>query len=291
MFNLAVIGLDSSHSVVFTELIQDENKKLIDDIKVISCLRMPTPFQSEEGLDKRQLRMEELEVKVTCDFDEALKNADGVMLEINDSSLHLEYFRRIADLSIPVFIDKPLADNVENAVKIHKIAEEKNLSVWSASSMRFSPEIIACKSKIPSPSMVNVYGTLHEALAGSSLVWYGVHTFEMLVTLMGCGAASVQAHKMKRGIVSIVDYEDGRIGVVECNRDIRRYGGYSQNRESISTFIAEGSPDPYLIMTLRKFFLEGIVPVPLTETIEVQALIEASEKSIVSGKLEKKSTI
>ena len=286
MFKLAVIGLDTSHSTVFTELMQDKEKKIVDKLQVISCMRFPTPFHSEPDQDKRQELLEGLGVKVTRSFEEAVSGVDGIMIEINDPAPHLEYFEKCADLGLPIFLDKPMADNIENGIKIYNIAKAKNIPVWSSSSLRFTPEIIDCAAKVQNPSLVSVFGPMGKAASGSSLIWYGVHAFEMLMTLMGSGAEYVYAREDERGIVSIVDYEGERRGVVECNTGLSQYGGRAQNSELADNYITAGSPYPGLIKALEDFFIKNVIPVAFEETLEIQAMMDAAKKSLESGKKE-----
>ncbi len=52
---VAIIGLDTSHSVALPKLMQDpEVKDQVKELRATSCLRFSTPFQSEKGLDDRQ---------------------------------------------------------------------------------------------------------------------------------------------------------------------------------------------------------------------------------------------
>lgn len=282
MFKLACIGLDTSHSIAFTELIQGENK-IVDGLHVETCMRFPSAFQSEPDQDGRQQKMEAMGVRVTKSFEEAVSGVDGILVEINDPALHLEYFTKAAELGKPVFLDKPVADTLENALKIHQIAKEKNIPMWSSSSLRFTPEIIACSEKIQNPVLCNVFGALGTARKGSSIVWYGVHAFEMLVTLMGRGAKSLVAREDETGVVATVNYGEGRRGVVECNKGFSRYGGRAQNKEAVEQFIAVGSPYNSLIKALRDFFLDKTIPVPFEESLDVQAMLNAAEKSAAAG--------
>ncbi len=287
MFKLACIGLDTSHATKFTELIQGPDKKA-DGLKVVSCQRFPTPFFPEDGQDERQQTMEDLGVKVTRSFEEAVEGVDGIMIEINDPAMHLEYFEKSAKLGLPIFLDKPMCDNVVNARKIYEMS--KGLRVWSASSLRFTTEIIDCCKNVPSPSICNTFGPLGNAPAGSSVVWYGVHAFEMLMTIMGPGAESVTAIKDDLGVVSVVKYADGRRGIVDCNSGFGKYGGRAISKEAADTFIVNfanaGSLYGNLITALADFYLKGILPVPLEHTFEIQAMLNAAENSIASGKAE-----
>ncbi|MCF6175699.1 MAG: Gfo/Idh/MocA family oxidoreductase [Victivallaceae bacterium] len=289
MFKLAVIGLDTSHSIKFTELIQGPDKK-VNQLQVINCMRFPTPFQTEPDQDGRQQTLEDLGVKVTRDFNEAVEGVDGILLEINDPQFHLEYFEKIAPLGLPVFIDKPLADNLANGKTICDLAQKHNIKVWSASSLRFTPEICNCVKEIGTADFANVYGPLGKAASGSSLVWYGVHTFEMLITIMGSGAKTITAREDAGGITAIVNYDEHRRGVVECNSNAYYYGGRGQNKDDVNSFTVNfanaGELYSNLILALERFFIDGVISVALSETLEIQAMMEATEKSLTSGKTE-----
>ncbi len=285
MFKLAAIGLDTSHAVGFTDLMQG-GKKMVDGLRVTTCLRFPSAFQTEPDQDRRQSAMETFGVKVTRSLEEAVDGVDGILLEINDPALHLPYFERVADLGLPIFLDKPMADTLVNGEKIYRLAQSRGLSVWSASSLRFTPEIRACAKQVPDPLLCNVFGALGQAAKGSSVVWYGIHAFEMVATLMGRGAQAVFAREDQAGVVAVVDYAGGRRALVECNRDFNNYGGRAQNRAGLEQFVAVGSPYPGLIRALADFFLHGEIPVALKETLEIQAMLEAAEKSLSSGKTE-----
>lgn len=282
---LAIIGLDTSHSLAFTKLIQGE-EAVTEGLRITRCMRFPTPFQTEEDQDKRQVAMEELGVTVTRSLEEAVKGAEGILLEINDPALHLEYFSKVADLGLPVFLDKPMADTLANGKEIYRLAKEKNVAVWSASSLRFTPETVACAEAVPEPQLCNVFGALGKAASGSSIVWYGVHAFEILMKLMGQGAQSIRAHQDDSGLVAIVQYAEQRRAVVECNLGSYHYGGSVRKADKRHVFVSQGSPYPSLIKALAKFFLEGEIPVPLEETLEIQAMLEAAERSANSGKSE-----
>ena len=102
-WKIAIIGLDTSHSTAFPELMQDpktpENLQ-IHGIRTVSCLRFETPFQNKEGLDKRQEYLESIGVKVTENFEEAVQDCDAIIIAINDPRCHAEYFEKCASVRI-----------------------------------------------------------------------------------------------------------------------------------------------------------------------------------------------
>jgi len=287
---LGIIGLDTSHSIAFSNLIHGDDKRDdLRDLQISACMRFPSVFNSEESQDEREAQLEKWGIKVTRNFEEAVEGVDGILLEINDPALHLEYFTKAAELGKPIFLDKPLAGNIEDGRKILRIAEEKNVRVWSSSSLRFTNEITKAVESTDEPVLCNVFGPMGQAAAGSSLIWYGVHSFEMLNTIMGKGAESVLAQEDKHGIVTIVSYSDERRGIVECNRDSRFYGGRVQDTKQLVPFNVDSSAGLYynLLVKIKNFFVMGEIPVSLTDTYEILAMMVAAEQSVKSGKAEK----
>ncbi|MBU4198429.1 MAG: Gfo/Idh/MocA family oxidoreductase [Verrucomicrobia bacterium] len=292
MIKVAIIGLDTSHSIEFPRRMQapdcPEDQK-VPGLKAVSCLRFPTPFQNKDGLDQRQKQLEAWDVKVTADFDEAAEGADAFMLEINDGSYHLEYFKKVAALGKPVFLDKPLAATLADGKAIIKLMKQHATRVWSGSSIPFCPEITQVKAQVGEIRIANVFGALGAAPAGDSLVWYGAHTFEMLQRLMGCTPQSIQAIETKTSIVTIVNYGNDRQGLVEAIRNCDNYGGLiigkTQGQVKAIPFICNTRYSKRdILCAIKKFFKGGPAPVDMMTTFEGLAMITAARKSIETRK-------
>lgn len=291
MTKISLIGLDTSHTVEFARRIAAPDcpaEQRIEDVKVTGCLRFSTPFQSEEGLNGRQKQLEDWGITVTTDFDKAVADCDAIAMTINDPAYHLEYFRKCVALSKPIFVDKPFADNIENGRIMAQLAAEKNVKVVSSSSLRYAPALLeACKA-MPEPLFVTTYGPLGIAPAGSSVIWYGVHSFEMLQRAIGRGAETLKLVETKAGAVITVDYENGRQGVVELAKGMWLYGGCLRGKDNVVTYRVDANrlyTDQF--RQLVPFFKGGEPPVAIEDTLEVMALLDAAERSLKSGKKEK----
>jgi len=288
MIKVAVIGLDTSHCVAFPKLMQapDCPKNMrVPGLKAISCLRFETPFQNKEGLDKRQKQLEQWGVKVTENIDEALEGCDAIMLEINDGSFHLEYFRKVAALGKPVFLDKPLAMNLADGRAIIELMRQHQTRVWSGSSIPFCPPLAKILKDAGKIQRAHVFGALGKAPAGDSLVWYGVHSFETLQRIMGRGAAKVRALESPASIIAVVEFKDGREGVVELTPKVWIYGGVVSGMvdEKIITtpFVLDSSFSYRNILRLVKaFFMGAEPPVDMETTFEGLAMMCAARESI-----------
>ncbi|MFH1970637.1 MAG: Gfo/Idh/MocA family oxidoreductase [Verrucomicrobiota bacterium] len=292
MIKVAIIGLDTSHSVQFAQRMQDPAcapDQLVPGMRAVTCLRFETPFQNKKGLDERQSQMESWGVRVTTRFEEAVADCDAIMLEINDGAYHLDYFKKVAALGKPVFLDKPLAVSLDDGRAIIRLMREHNTRVWSGSAVPFCPEVAQARAKFADIRRAHVYGALGQAPTGDSLVWYGVHTFEMLQRIMGPGPQAVRALETGGGIVAVVDYGQGREGVVETSRDNWIYGGRVNgmvNKEiQIMSFVHTFTYAYRDILRLIKAFFEGgTAPVDMLITFEGLAMMTAARQSIETGK-------
>ena len=288
---VAIIGMDTSHAVQLPKLMQDpESEFKISGLRVTRAMRFETPFQNKAGLDEREAYLRTIGVEVTEDFDYAIGDCDAIMLEINDPTLHLEYFEKVAALGKPVFLDKPFADTIENTRKIIEIGKKYNTRYFTASSLRFT---VGLNNLVDSKIEVNssyAWGPLGKAAAGSSIVWYGVHTFEQVERIMGIGAESVTTVPSGKGVVCVVKYKDGRSAVAELNEDKWVYGAVIRDDAGNDAMCSVPAKTPFyysLMEQVRLFFLGIEQPVSIEDSFEVMALCEAADKSFFSGKAEK----
>ncbi len=284
---LAIIGLDTSHAVHFPERLQSPETpeaQRVSGMRAITCLKFPTPFTSDEVLAERTQKLESWGVTVTERFDEAIADVDAVLIEINDPAYHLEYFEKCAELGKPIFLDKPFADTAANAERIIEIAEKKGIRFFTASSLRFVSELEDACSAVGDATLATVYGPLGKAAAGSSIVWYGVHAFEMLERAMGVGAAKVTAVTDPKGVVAVVEYKDGRRGVVELTEGDYHYGGLVRSKDLTKPYIVDmGNAYSGLLKQIVSFLRDGAAPVPIEESLEIMRLLDATERSVQNG--------
>lgn len=282
---IGIIGLDTSHTVAFTKLIQGKDtpaEQKVEGLRVVNAMRFPSPFQNEEGQNQRQADMEALGVTLQKTVSDLARGVDAIFLEINDPALHLDFFRQVAGLGLPVFIDKPLAANLSDAQQILALAAANRTNTWSSSSLRYVRRLVAAKRQITvPPTFCNVFGALGKAAAGSDVVWYGCHVTEMLVTAMGVGAQTVTAVEDPAGVVAVVSYPNNRRAIAEYSRGSYKYGGRIQAGNDVLYFDNTGDVLYYnLLVEIKRWLDTGVVPVPLSESLEVQAIMEAVENSL-----------
>ena len=127
-FRLGMIGLDTSHVIAFTKLINDPAKNF--GCKVVVGFPGGSPdipsSANRVGKFTEQLR-KEFGVEIVDSIEELCRKVDGVLLESVDGRPHLEQVRPVIAAKKPVFIDKPMAGNLADVLEIFQLAREHNV--------------------------------------------------------------------------------------------------------------------------------------------------------------------
>jgi predicted dehydrogenase len=292
---IGLIGLDTSHVVQFTSILNDPaHPEHIPGARVVAAFKGGSP-----DVEASATRIERFTSEVTgrwnvelVDSIEALcRKVDAVMLTSVDGRQHLAQVRPVFAARRRVFIDKPLAGSYRDAREIARLARETGTPFFSASSLRFQPELRALRA---SPELGEVLGASTHGPCPiqtyvPDLFWYGIHTVEMLYTLMGPGVETVtRVHTADADVVT-GRWKDGRLGAMRGHRvGPQTYGAVAYGRKAILSFGAprpnapkEASLTAYpaLLDAALAFFRGGVPPVAPEETLEIMAFMEAADLS------------
>lgn len=284
---LGLIGLDTSHVIAFTQLLNDEKgADRVRGARVVAGFPGGSPdlpsSANRVGEYTKQLA-EKWGVEIVNDIPTLLSRVDAVLLESVDGRPHLEQAKPVFAAKKPVYIDKPLAGSLKDAREIARLARESGTPCFSASSLRFFPgvaklkgdsdvgEILGCDAYSPSP-----FEEHHP-----DFYWYGIHGVEILFTLMGPGCESVTRVATSDCDVVVGRWKDGRIGTF---RGIRKgaapYGAvvFGSKGMKVSDPVG-GNLYKALVEEIVKFFQTGKAPVSLDETVEMFAFMSAADES------------
>lgn len=292
---IGLIGLDTSHAVEFTSILNDASRS--DHVaggRVVAAFKGGSP-----DVEASATRIERFTSEVTKKWGVELVDSiaalcskvDAVMLTSVDGRQHLAQVRPVFAARKRVFIDKPLAGSFKDAREIARLSRESGTPFFSSSSLRFQPELQALRT---SPQLGEVLGASTHGPCPiqtyvPDLFWYGIHTVEMLYTLMGPGVETVtRVHTAETDVV-VGRWKDGRVGVMRGHRaGPQTYGAVAYGRQAILSFGAP-RPDaarepslsayPALLEATLAFFRSGVPPVPPAETLEIMAFMEAADLS------------
>jgi predicted dehydrogenase len=285
---LGLIGLDTSHVIAFTSLLNEtNNKNYVPGGKVVVAYKGGSPDleSSASRVDgyAKQLQ-DKYGVKMTASIEELCQQVDAVLLESVDGRPHLEQARPVIKAGKPMFIDKPVAGSLRDAIHIYRLARENKVPVFSSSAYRFYDSLVEVKkAEVGQIRSVISYGPASLEPHHPDLFWYGIHPTEALFTLMGTGCERVVCTATPNTHVVTGVWSDGRVGTLCGLR-----GGTTPNKVIVfgSKGVAEqkGSGDyAPLVREIMKFFQTGIAPVSPEETLEIFGFMEAADESKRQG--------
>lgn len=275
-----IIGLDTSHVLAFTKTLNtDPQKPEVMGVRLVAAYPKGSP--DIEGSVKRvpeyTEKVKAMGVEIVDSIDALLDKVDVVFLETNDGRPHLEQIRPCLAAHKPVFIDKPIAGTLVDAIKIFDEAKKAGTPVFSSSSLRFGKNTQAVRGgSVGKVKAAETFSPASLEKTHPDLFWYGVHGVESLFTAMGTGCQSVKRGKTAEGMIEVTGtWEGGRTGTYRENKG---YGGKAIGDKGEAEI---GKYDGYdvLLFEIVKFFRTGIAPVTPAETLEIYAFMEAADES------------
>jgi hypothetical protein len=285
---VGIIGLDTSHVIAFTNLLNaDEPKQELTGVRVVAAF----PGGSDDVESSRTRvqgyteEMRKMGVEIVDSIDALLSKVDAVLLESVDGRPHLAQIEPVLKAGKPVFIDKPVAGSLADAIAVFRLAQQYNVPCFSSSSLRFSPGIIGMRGndKLGEVRGCVAYSPCHLEPHHPDLFWYGVHGVEILYTIMGTGCKSVTRTHTPDTDVATGIWRDGRVGTYRGIRNAATdYGAVVFGSKSIQPSGSYAGYEP-LVVEIVKFLRSGKPPVSAEETIEMFAFMEAADESKRQG--------
>lgn len=283
-----MIGLDTSHAPAFAALLNDPQAGPdLAGVKLVAAFPGGSPDlpASADRVKDYTKKLAEMGIEIVPSVDALLPKVDVVLLESVDGRPHLAQALPVLRAKKPIFIDKPLAGTLADAIAIYQVAEQLGVPCFSSSSLRFSPGILGMRndSRVGDVLGCEARGPCSLEPHHPDLFWYGIHGVETLFTIMGTGCESVsRAHSDGTDFV-VGRWGDGRIGTFRGLRDGAH--GYGATVFGSKGIVPSGSYEGYrpLAVEIVKFFKSGKPPVSAKETLEIYAFMEAADESKRQG--------
>ncbi|MBE7025109.1 MAG: oxidoreductase [Ruminococcaceae bacterium] len=212
--------------------------------------------------------------------EDVIGHVDAVIVATDKGNEHVWRARPFIEAGLPVFIDKPLADNVDDLKVFCKWVKE-GARIMSSSSLRYTKEYI------PYFMSTNELGELRYINMTMNKSWerYGIHALEPVYRLTGPGYVSVQnTGESTRNIIHL-KHEKG----IDVNLAIiYDMAGSALKIVGTADSVSVPMKDSFVsfITQLNEFvkFAEGEEPnFPFTETIELMEIIIAGIRSREEG--------
>ena len=297
---VGILGLDNYQAVAYTQLFN--NPQATGDLaglRVVAAVPVGSAeiAESVEGLPKWKLQIGKYGVALVESVEELLAACDVVMIMSLDGRQHLEQARGALKAGKPLYIGRPLAASLADAVEIFRLAKQYNTPCWSSSQHRFSPGFSGMRDH-PEVGKVlgcDVYGGCPTEPHHPELFWHAVHSIETLYTILGPGCLAVKCTSTPTAEMITGRWADGRVGTYRgIKQGAVKYSATVFGDKGVSTagIYGHGVPQKGVVPTqdkymgyegiaieLAKFFKGGPPPVSPEETLEIFAFMEAAHES------------
>jgi predicted dehydrogenase len=284
-----MIGLDTSHVPAFSRIFN--NPKAEGDlagIKVVAGYPGGTDIPaSRDRVGKFTDQLRGMNIEIVDTIPKLLERVDVVMLESVDGRIHLQEAIPVIKAGKPLWIDKPVAGSLADAIIIYELAKKHNVPCFSSSSARFSAGLKAVLNDEKVGPIVGAatWGSCSYSPGTPDMFFYGIHGIEPLFVLMGRGCETVSRVKTKDTDFVTGVWTDGRIGTYRGIRGAVSSPGAIVYGTKAIVEPPKGGGGGYeaLCQEIATFFKTGKAPVSADETIEIFTFMEAADESKRQG--------
>lgn len=286
MLRLGIVDFDSSHCVEFTRRLNHvgvEAAQWVDGARVV-CGWPGTSEMGPERIAGFTRQMAECGVALVDDPRDMLGQIDAVLVLSLGGGAHRERVRPFLEAGLPAFVDKPFACSLANARAMVELAREKNVTLISASAMRFADEVLEFTRRQAEygPLLGAVsYGPAKRAEGNPGLFHYGIHAVELLCTLMGPGCERIAVETSDAADTVTARWRDGRTAVVRGARQGATAYGFLAfcERGVIHQPVSTRYSYRNLCRAIVQSLTDGRAAIPPETTLEIVRFIVAALES------------
>ncbi|MEK5206149.1 Gfo/Idh/MocA family oxidoreductase [Psychrobacillus sp. FSL H8-0510] len=277
---IGLIGLDTSHSEIFTRLLNDSvdahHVKGAQITHVIPTYSEDLRISRERFPNYYRIITNNYGVIPVEDVEEFMTVVDAVIIGTVDGRNHLEWFKKVVSYSKPVFIDKPIVMNSGEMKELINLSKIYNTPVMSSSSLRFSESVVQAKSADIQSGYFFGPTPRQEQMPG--YFWYGIHLVEMVVTIFGTEVEKMKVETYKDCEQIHMTFSNGKHAIIRGENEWHnRFGATLHTKENVHSLRLWEEEKPYyagLIEQVIHFFETGVSTVPIEETKEIVGLLE-----------------
>lgn len=203
MKRIAILGCENSHANTFLGFIRDDEK--YKDVEVVGV------YSHDENASKKL--NETFGVPVLSSYDEAVGKVDGIIVTARHGDNHYKYAKPYIASGIPMFIDKPITINEDEAISFMNECCEAGVRVTGGSSVVHNDWVQNLKNEREN----NVDG---ETLGGfvrcpislkspnGGFFFYAEHLVGVMSEIFGYYPKSVKAFLNEKKLTVVFRYEN-----------------------------------------------------------------------------------
>ena len=197
--NFGIIGADSTHTENFAGII---NRGLAGPRMRVTKLWGANAAQArakaaDTGVDE-----------VVSAPEEVMQGVDAVFVLNRWGPDHFAPAMQAVERGLPLFVDKPLCDDPQEAVTLVRAAAKAGVPLMSASAVRYDSAFRQLLERLPG------LGRTRSIMFTLPQNWqlYGVHAVDVMHAVFGVGAVDVTSVRNESGDVVTIRWPDGQSG-------------------------------------------------------------------------------
>ena len=229
MQRIAILGCENSHANAFLTFIKERAE--FSDVEVVGVYS-----NEREAAEKLN---EKFGVPVMDDYADAVGKIDGLVITARHGDNHYKYAEPYIESGIPMFIDKPITIDEDEAVKFMRRLSENNVRISGGSSLKQDVLIRQLKQEAEQKLGGATVGGYVRAPYQSESVYggfyfYAQHLVEMVCEIFGRYPISVQARKNGNGLHVLFHYDEYDCVGLFCDKSSAYYASRMAQNESKS---------------------------------------------------------
>ena len=203
MKKIVFLGCENSHANKFLKYIQEDEK--YKDVEVLGVY--------SDDLEACEKLKETFGVKIMKSYDEAVNEADGIVVTARHGDNHLKYALPYFKKGMAMFIDKPITIKEEDALELVKKAKETGVKLTGGSCIRFDEKLLALKQDADEKKDGETWGGFVRAPLSNDeryggFFFYSQHLVEAMCTVFGKYPKSVKAFENGSVTTVVFRYEN-----------------------------------------------------------------------------------
>ena len=205
MKRIAILGCENSHADAFLKFICDKEKEEFKDIEVVG-------IYSDDANACEKLRLA-FNVPVLEDYGDAAGKVDGIIITARHGDNHYKYAKPYIASKIPMFIDKPITVNEDEAIEFMRSLKENGIRISGGSSLKQDAFVKQLKSEAKNETDGKTIGGFVRAPYKSENIYggfyfYAQHLVEMICEIFGRFPLSVTAKQNGKQVHVLFHYEE-----------------------------------------------------------------------------------
>lgn len=281
MKRIAILGCENSHANEFLRFIKE--KEEFSDVEVVGVY-------SDERETAEKLN-EKFGVPVMDGYADAVGKIDGLIITARHGDNHYKYAKPYIDSGIPMFIDKPITINEDEAIEFMKELMKGNIRISGGSSLKQDVFVRKLKQDAKNQEGRIVGGYVRAPYESQNkyggFYFYSQHLVEMVCEIFGRFPTSVTAKQNGNQIHVLFRYENYDCVGLYCDNNSFYYASLMTETDAISHVVP--ITENWFYEEFKEFYdllSGGKQTADYKEFISPVFILNAIERSLNSGKEE-----